>query len=1309
MKTIETMTQTAQRREQSPNEPLAIVGMGCLFPKANNVDEYWSNIKNLVDGIGPVPPSHWNPDDYFDADPKKPDLTYAKRGGFLDAYPFRPAEFGIAPRDLEAIDTAQLLGLVVAKMALEDAGLLADQVDRKRISVILGVTGTLEMVVPLGARLGHPLWRKAMKAAGASDDVIDDAMRRISDGYVGWQENSFPGLLGNVVAGRIANRLDLGGTNCVVDAACASSLSALHMAAMELRAGRADAVLTGGVDTFNDIFMYMCFSKTPALSPTGDARPFDANADGTILGEGLGMFVVKRLSDAVKAGDRIYAVVKGLGTSSDGAGNAVYAPTADGQTRCLQDAYAQAGVSPATIELIEAHGTGTKVGDATELEALVDVFRTAKAKTRSCALGSVKSQIGHTKAAAGAAGMMKAILALSRQVLPPTAKIKEPASNLLEDAPFYVTNQPRPWVTHGDHPRRAAVSSFGFGGSNYHCVLEECVNAEPEPDWDGEVTVAAFSDDDRHGLRQKLEAFERDPICHNGDWASIRALAATTRASFSPARQNRLTLVLRRSDNAVSAMITTARKMIDDENTKHDNVFLGAGPCPKLGALFPGQGSQSIGMMRDLACRFPVFRDVLGQADKAFAAGLVDESGPRLSNLVFPPTAFTDTERSEQETALRDTEVAQPALGAVSLGALNVLRQFGIRPDAAAGHSYGELTALCAAGCYDAPSLFALSQLRGRLMARESIGDAGAMLAVMAPIDWIEAAVAEDRIGVVVANRNSPSQAVLSGSRAEIERAEQTLTRRKLRHVRLPVAAAFHSPLVADAAGPFRSALEPIEFREAQLPVFANTTSREYPRDPQAIRDLLATQLAKPVDFVAQIRNMSAAGVKTFVEVGPGHTLTRLVGAILDGAPHEAFALDASAGRNPGCLDLARVIARLAALGHVRQLSAWDPNPPTPRIAKAGLVVPICGANYRAERPKPQGRVSKPAAGVPTAPQMPPVVAPPPERKPVPSNMSNPHRKIESDPATLSRALQITQESLAAFQRLQEQTAELHRTFLEQQTEAQRTLQTILAGQQQLLSNGSNGYAMPVVPQRPTPASHPVRPIAVAPQPTAPPMPTVALESQTAPKPRKPIAPPAPPPPPKPDEARQGSLTDILLDVVAEKTGYPTEMLNLDMGLDADLGIDSIKRVEILSALQDRRPDLPSVPPDRLGSLRTLRDVVDLLNTTNVNGQLRPKAHVEASSDESDNSLQQELLAVVAEKTGYPVEMLDMDMGLDSDLGIDSIKRVEILSALQDRRPDLPAVPPDRLGSLRTLRDVIGLLGPSSPEKKAHRPVALSR
>ena len=488
--------------DQAKTVPIAIIGMGCLFPKADNVESYWANIQDGVDAITDVPPTHWRPEDYFDKDPKKPDHTYAARGGFLSPVDFPALELGISPNILEATDTTQLLGLLVARQALDAAGYGEGRhFDKNRVSVILGVTGTTELVISLGARLGHPHWKRALQEAGVDDARARDVVQRIADSYVGWQEDSFPGLLGNVVAGRIANRLDLGGTNCVVDAACASSLSALHLALLELSAGRSDMVLTGGMDTFNDIFMYMCFSKTPALSPTGNARPFDQQGDGTILGEGLGCLLLKRLDEAQRDGDKIFAVIRSVGTSSDGKGQAIYAPSPAGQTKALRQAYKLAGITPATIELVEAHGTGTRAGDAAEVSALTEVYQIGsdgQSDKPWCALGSVKSQIGHTKAAAGVAGLIKAALALYHKVLPPTIKVTQPIPQVApsttgESSAFYVNTEKRPWMAPPTgSPRRAAVSSFGFGGSNFHCVLEEHGAQKEVIDWQDRVQIAGI-------------------------------------------------------------------------------------------------------------------------------------------------------------------------------------------------------------------------------------------------------------------------------------------------------------------------------------------------------------------------------------------------------------------------------------------------------------------------------------------------------------------------------------------------------------------------------------------------------------------------------------------------------------------------------------------------------------------------------------------------------------------------------------------------------------------------------------------------
>lgn len=452
------------------NEQIAIIGMAGMFPMASDVDSYWHNIVERKDCITDVPPNRWPVNDYL-SDNDLRDHLYVAKGGFLPEITFDPLQYGIAPNSLSAIDTSQLLTLVTAGQALNDAGYGTErEFDRQRVSVIYGVTGAQELVIPLGARLGHPYWRRALHHAGVSDRQAEQVIDQIANSYAEWHEQSFPGLLGNVVAGRIANRFNFGGSNCVVDAACASSLSALHLACLELRTGLCDMVVTGGVDTFNDPFMYMCFSKIKALASDGRAKPYDRQADGTSLGEAVGCLILKRYQEARDAGDHIYATIINIGTSSDGRGHAVYEPSVDGQVQALRNTYQN--IDPATITLLEGHGTGTKVGDHVELQALHKVYCQID-RHKWCALGSVKSQIGHTKAAAGIAGIIKCVLALQHRTIPPTINCNSPHPLLLSpESPFYLANDSQPWPT-ADYPRRAAVSSFGFGGSNFHCLLEE--------------------------------------------------------------------------------------------------------------------------------------------------------------------------------------------------------------------------------------------------------------------------------------------------------------------------------------------------------------------------------------------------------------------------------------------------------------------------------------------------------------------------------------------------------------------------------------------------------------------------------------------------------------------------------------------------------------------------------------------------------------------------------------------------------------------------------------------------------------------
>jgi malonyl CoA-acyl carrier protein transacylase len=858
-----------------------------------------------------------------------------------------------------------------------------------------------------------------------------------------------------------------------------------------------------------------------------------------------------------------------------------------------------AGVSPDSIELVEAHGTGTRVGDTAEITALAEVYSSAQQSADAprsptpkpwCAIGSVKSQIGHTKAAAGAASLIKATLALHNKILPPTLKVSQPIEPLrLPDSPFYVNTKMRPWLPRAEHPRRAALSAFGFGGSNFHAVLEEYRSEKSTPDWDGTVEIAALSAETPRAVAAALDSV---PV---NDWDAFARFAESSRASFRSDAPCRLAFAAHRGRTDLAKLIAGAKAKLQADPAAAswhtpDGAHYGSGStAAKVAVLFPGQGSQYVGMLRDLACLFPELLDSLTEANAVVAAQMHDNTDARrLSDRIYPPTSFDPEQQKANDRDLRDTRNAQPAIGAVSFGAWTVLHErFGMPADAFAGHSYGELTALAAAGRFKPAELFALSRLRGDLMARKPEGDPGAMLAVRASVADIEPVLKSNGLNLVVANLNAPNQTVLSGSTSEVEKAEKALVAAGLAGVRLPVAAAFHSEFVADAAVPFRAALDGVPFAPGSAPVFANTTASPYPADEKSAKDLLANQLAKPVAFIDQIRAIADSGVRTFVEVGPGAVLTRLAEAILDAsgvADAEAFGIDAPGGKRPGVLDLGSALARLAARGVPVRLDAWEAGsrcrPPQP-ASNTGLTVPICGANYVTPRSKRPPRTVPPSAQANGVTRGARPVDPARTAK-VQTMPDAPNSGEPRDSGALAQALAVTQQTLAAIQRMQEQTAQLHRQFLESQESAQRTLHALVEQQQTLLTSGVSGKAVALPPLPPLP---PVPAPVARPVPAAPPVATPA------------VVPPRPAPVATPVRASHVErVAPTLLEVVAEKTGYPVASLDLKLSLDSDLGVDSIKRVEILSALQERLPEAPQVKPEHLGTLHTLQDVADFLS-----------------------------------------------------------------------------------------------------------------
>jgi acyl transferase domain-containing protein/NADP-dependent 3-hydroxy acid dehydrogenase YdfG len=1305
------------------HQPIAIVGLGALFPGSTDASGMWRDIVAGKDQLTEIPKAHWLIDDYYDADPKAPDKTYAKRGGFIPQVAFDPLEHGMPPNVIPATDTSQLLGLIVAKQLLEDVvhGPFPDAL-RERTSVIVGITSAQELLVEMGSRLQRPIWVRALREHGLPEDEVQKVCDRISGSYTPWQENTFPGLLGNVVAGRIANRLNLGGTNCVVDAACASAFGALAMGVQELHLGSSDLVITGGVETFNDIFMFMCFSKTTALSFSGDCRPFDAKSDGTMLGEGIGLIGLRRLEDAERDGNPIYAVLTGIGTSSDGRAKSIYAPVSAGQAKALRRAYEASGFGPETVELVEAHGTGTKAGDAAEFGGLQTVFGEADRKDKQwCALGSIKSQIGHTKAAAGAAGLMKAALALHNKVLPPTIKIDTPNPALkIEETAFYLNTEAKPWVRDHTHPRRAGVSSFGFGGSNFHITLEEYTGAGKQALRMRSLPseLVALSGQNPSALAAAIDAV----LAELAAGTSLGAVARDAAASFDAAADCRLAVVASSSDDLIKQLALARPKLDGPAFALPGGPSYGRGPKAEgsVAFLFPGQGSQSVGMGRELAMAFEPARQAWDEHASLEFGSEGETEG--IHRVVFPVSVFTDEARAAQTARLTATEWAQPALGLASLATLRLLRHLGLDGDVFGGHSFGEVTALHAAGALDSMSMLQTARKRGELMRDAALTSGpGAMWAISLGKQSVAELEASLKAPVVVANRNSKKQVVIAGPAEAVDAAAADLKAKGFKAVRLSVATAFHSSVVAASVDPFASFLKDQVIASPSKPVFANSTGARYAGGEDGIRATLASQIASSVRFSDEIEAMHAEGVRTFVEVGPGAVLTGLVKDTLGDLPYLAISTDRKATN--GATAFLQAIATLSASGFALSLprlfegTRVDARKEKP---KAHAIM-LSGANYGKPYPPPEGSAGLPKPNPPRpavaparetvhAPHAASAAAPPPVAPPT-------FTAAEEHDSLKPNSLVQDPEWLRAFADVQRQTAEAHSAYQRSMAESHmaflRTSEAAIASISGVsLSQPAASALAPLAAQAfaPVSAVSPLPPSVPAPTymppPVAPPVTAPAVQVMPAAAPVAPIASSPAASTPSPVAAKGPSIVDALLAVVADKTGYPKDMIGLDMEIEADLGIDSIKRVEILSAVQEVVPSLPSIPAAELGAMRTLRSILDRFGAVaestppsestaslGVASALTPSP---AASSATGDVITSALLSVVADKTGYPKDMIGLDMEIESDLGIDSIKRVEILSAVQEVVPNLPSIPAAELGAMRTLRNILDRFGASA-------------
>ena len=910
--------------ENNVHRAMAIVGVGAVLPDAPNAAAFWENVKNGRYSIAEVPPERWDPALYYDADPAAPDKTYSKIGGWVREHVWDPMKWHlpIPPRVSAAMDETQQWAIECTREALEDYGYPKRPLNLERTAVILGNAMGGEKHYFTVMRALFPEFAREL-AEGASfaalpepvrNTILDEVHGRMNHLCPEITEDTMPGELSNCVAGRIANLFNFRGPNYVVDAACASAMAALSAAVEGLAEHDFDVAITGGIDRNMGPSTFVKFCKIGALSGTG-SRPYAEGADGFVMGEGAVVFVIKRLADAERDGDKIYAVLRGVGGSSDGKGKGITAPNPVGQRLAMQRGWENAGLSPTPGTLIEGHGTSTRAGDLAELQSLLDVLSDLHLPTHSVALGSVKSNIGHLKSAAGAAGLLKAALAIHDKVLPPSVHYERPNPGIdLAHSPVYVNTELKPWTMAADGVRRAGVSAFGFGGTNFHCVLEEHIphkltgngkrsvavsNIGPVTAEGGAMNTSGVSQTSHAELSDKAPLRGALVIGADSDAAladrlrPVQKAAAAGRAPawLAPAESDlrapeRLAIdytdaadLAEKSSKALQAL--AANQPAVWKALRAQGIFRGHGPAPKVAFLYTGQGSQYVNMLKPLRAVEPIVADTFAEADRIMTPLL----GKPLSEFIFVESTDADAV-AKAEADLMQTAITQPAVLATDLALTRLLAAYGIRPDMTMGHSLGEYGALVAAGALPLAGALEAVSARGREMTRVAFGDNGKMAAVFAPISEIERILKSVDGYVVIANINSDRQGVIGGASKAVEQAMELLLKAGYEVTPLTVSHAFHTSIVAPASEPLRQALARLGLQSPQLPIVANVNGEFYPTGPDVVPqmlDILARQVAAPVQFVKGLRTLYDAGARVFVETGPKKALQGFAEDVLGG------------------------------------------------------------------------------------------------------------------------------------------------------------------------------------------------------------------------------------------------------------------------------------------------------------------------------------------------------------------------------------------------------------------------------------------
>ena len=890
---------------------IAVVGMGCVFPGAPTVDQLWSNVCEGVDAIAEVPPDRWDPV-FYDPPPEgtapgaHPDRFYCRRGGFVDDAAFDPAAFGVMPITVDGGEPDQFIALAQAAAALADSGDAHERVPADRVGVVVGRGGYR---TPGVARLDQRVHVARQLVEGLRallPDVAPERLAQVHDEFVRQLGPDRPeasiGLVPNLVASRIANRFDFQGPAFAVDAACASTLVAVDHAVGELASGRCDLVVAGGTHHCHDVTLWSVFTQLKALSPSQAIRPFSQHADGLLVGEGTGFFVLKRLADAERDDDRVYAVVCGSAVASDGRAGSLMSPNATGQALALQRAWAVARLDPGTVGLVEAHGTATPAGDLAELETLRLVFGKADGGERRAGLGSIKSMIGHAMPAAGAAGLAKAALALHHRVLPPTLHADEPHP-LVDDTRFRLLTEAETWASEG--PRRAGVNAFGFGGVNAHLVLEEHTAS-------------------RHRqVRRRLPAPGTDrPIGAMPEPTPAEAASAPPPVALPP--------VLLMAASSPRRLAARLRDRVAALTPAPGDVA----EVPSIADVPDHPGPTRLAVVDVTPRRLELAQKIVAQGVPWRGrngvwfepAGLLGDAGGRLAFL-FPGVepAFDpqvdDVARHFGLDALTAPlrpgfggddlpDLERQSRGIIAVGRLlhRALEALGVKPDMVAGHSLGEWTGEVATGVIpDERFDDFVDRLRPGAVEMADV----VFLALGCGVD-----MAADLLAglehTAVSHDNCPHQSVVCGPADEIATVAERCRERRVLAQELPFRSGFHSPLFAEHVPAVRAAFADLALESPRLPLWSATTCAPYPDDPEEVRDLAARHLVEPVRFRELLDALHKAGARVFLQVGVGN----LVGFVDDTlGERDVMAVAANTPKRTGLEQLCQVAGALWVQG----------------------------------------------------------------------------------------------------------------------------------------------------------------------------------------------------------------------------------------------------------------------------------------------------------------------------------------------------------------------------------------------------------